>query len=316
VSVLVVGDTLLDVDVSGRVERTAPDCGAAVLDVEGETDRPGGAGLAAVLLAGEGVATTLVTALAPDAAGARLHTLLAQHVELLAGPAEGATVVKRRLSGPEGTLLRVDSGDARPAPGFDAALAGPLAAHRAGAVLVSDYGRGVAGQPVVRAAVRAALRSGCPVVWDPHPRGPAPVPGVSVVTPNLAEARGVAGDGSPNVLAARVRTSWRCDAVVVTLGGQGALLATAGGRACTLPAPAGCAGDPCGAGDRFAGALAAALAEGVGLEDATRGAVDAASRFVRDGGAGGWALGARAGEGRPVGDAPGETGVGAGTAGP
>ena len=38
-----------------------------------------------------------------------------------------------------------------------------------------------------RAALAHAARTGT-VVWDPHPRGGAPVPGTALVTPNLAEA--------------------------------------------------------------------------------------------------------------------------------
>ena len=45
----------------------------------------------------------------------------------------------------------------------------------AGAVLVSDYGRGLTASPAVRDALSARRGS---LVWDPHPRGPAPVAGM------------------------------------------------------------------------------------------------------------------------------------------
>ncbi|HEY0812039.1 MAG TPA: PfkB family carbohydrate kinase, partial [Pseudonocardia sp.] len=48
-------------------------------------------------------------------------------------------------------------------------------------------------------------------------------------------------------------------------------------------------GDPCGAGDAFAGSFAAALAEGKPHPDAVRHAVRRAARFVAEGGAGGFA---------------------------
>jgi D-beta-D-heptose 7-phosphate kinase / D-beta-D-heptose 1-phosphate adenosyltransferase len=51
---VVVGDTLLDRDVEGRVQRVAPDAPAPVLDEESVTDRPGGAGLAAMFATGRG----------------------------------------------------------------------------------------------------------------------------------------------------------------------------------------------------------------------------------------------------------------------
>jgi rfaE bifunctional protein nucleotidyltransferase chain/domain len=52
-----------------------------------------------------------------------------------------------------------------------------------------------------------------------------------------------------------------------------------------VPAPVVSSGDPCGAGDSFAGAAAAALADGAVLSEAVEHAVLAASAFVSAGGA-------------------------------
>ncbi len=289
--VLVIGDALVDVDVDGRVERTSPDTDLPVLDVTSEVTRPGGAGLAAALLAVDGVPVTLVTALCPDDDGARLLALLRDRVEVVAGPGEGGTVVKTRLAG----LGRVDRGDGRPAPGFGGSVAAPLGAAlcAAAAVLVSDYGRGVAADPLVRCALSDALRAGVPVVWDPHPRGPVPVPHVTVATPNLAEARGTTGRvGTAASVGRDVRRAWSARAVAVTCGARGAVLIgddREDDRADVVAAPSVAGGDPCGAGDAFAGSLAAALAEGRSRLDAVRSAVRRAARFVGAGGAGGFA---------------------------
>jgi rfaE bifunctional protein nucleotidyltransferase chain/domain len=51
-----------------------------------------------------------------------------------------------------------------------------------------------------------------------------------------------------------------------------------------VPAPARAAGDPCGAGDRFASALVAALARGRALHEAVEESVERASEFVVHGG--------------------------------
>src|SRR5207302_8521242 len=51
--------------------------------------------------------------------------------------------------------------------------------------------------------------------------------------------------------------------------------------------------DPCGAGDRFSATAAGLLADGCGVEDAVRGAVEAATDFVAAGGASGLELGDR-----------------------
>ena len=62
---VVVGDALLDRDVLGVVDRVAPDAPVPVVDVQTTRERPGGAGLAAVLLAGRGAHVTLASARAP-----------------------------------------------------------------------------------------------------------------------------------------------------------------------------------------------------------------------------------------------------------
>jgi rfaE bifunctional protein nucleotidyltransferase chain/domain len=151
------------------------------------------------------------------------------------------------------------------------------------------------------------------LVWDPHPKGPDPVPGARLATPNRAEAAlfaaEVTGDGLAAVTArARLLAErWRAAGVVVTLGPSGALLVQGGGAPLVVPVPAAPGGDPCGAGDRFASAAAGLLADGALPSEAVDGAVTAATAFVAAGGAA--TVGSPAG---PAGSAP--TGAGSTTA--
>jgi len=288
--VVVIGDTLLDSDVEGRVDRLCPDAPVPVVDVQAQRWRPGGAGLAALLAARAGHDVVLVTALGSDPAARLLADLLASEVELVPMPLRGATACKTRIRTEGRSLLRVDSGDGRAAGApvgnrFPSVLAG------AGAVLVSDYGRDVTADPAIRDTLLQVARR-VPVVWDPHPRGAQPVPGCRLVTPNEAEAsgamptadRGSVGDA---MTAAALRGWWRCDAVAVTLGARGAELATAQG--CTavpvpqLEMPQDC--DTCGAGDAFAAAVAVALLGRASISTAVAAAVCSASEFVAAGGA-------------------------------
>ncbi|WP_372433704.1 PfkB family carbohydrate kinase [Micromonospora coerulea] len=286
--VVVIGDTLLDRDVEGVVNRLCPDSPVPVLDETTYVDRPGGAGLAAVFAAAGGGEVALVTAIADDAGGARLSSLLvAAGVQLYPLPLTGATPEKIRLRVRGRVLLRHDRGGTAGRPGEPGEEVLRLIA-RASVVLVSDYGRGVAGQPALRAAL-AATRA--PVVWDPHPRGPAAVPGVRLATPNELEARELAkapAGASRLVTATRgaqaLRERWRASAVAVTLGGDGALLCHAGTTPLVVPAPASAEGDTCGAGDRFAAAATLALARGALTSEAVQAAVAEASAYVASGG--------------------------------
>lgn len=300
---LVVGDALLDRDVAGRAERLAPDAPVPVVGHPERTARPGGAALAACLAAADGRDVTLVTALGEDEASVTVRDMLRDRVRLVEIELGGRLACKTRIMADERPLLRVDDGDGRAVRGSaeaEAAVAG------AGAVLVADYGRGTA--DILRPALtRFATRA--PLVWDPHPAGGAPVSRARLATPALAEARHFAGpqpqgrhrgpgtagnrpeqNGKRDKLriaardARRLLRLWGVTSVAVTLGEDGALLSQ-DGPPLLVPAPWRAHGDCCGAGDRFAATAAGRLADGELTELAVRAAVEAAARFVSDGGA-------------------------------
>lgn len=288
-NIVVVGDTLLDVDVVGTAERLSPDAPVPVVDVQSTVDRPGGAGLVAKLLARDGHAVRLVTVLGDDPAAARLREIL-RDVEVVAGPSGATTPVKTRLRAADHALVRMDSGTQSPPP--PAATRLMLEAIAAADVLVvADYGRGVAAVPEIRSALQQRGAQ-VPLLWDPHPRGPAPVPATSLATPNLAEAlraSGVAAGPQTVVTAADAASSllerWGCAAVAVTLGSAGALLLQHGSSAPrVMPAPPTEVSDPCGGGDRLVASLALGLARHRPLADALADAVTEASHFLASGG--------------------------------
>jgi D-beta-D-heptose 7-phosphate kinase/D-beta-D-heptose 1-phosphate adenosyltransferase len=296
---LVVGDALLDRDIEGRAERLCPDAPVPVVDELREESRPGGAALAAALAAADGRGVTLVTALADDEPGRELAGLLLQSgVRVLDLGLDGPTPQKVRIRGSGQPLLRLDHGPTTPGAVGECTDAVREAVERAAAVLVSDYGRGVAAQPGLRSLL-AKMSPRTPVVWDPHPCGSEPVPGVRLATPNRSEAAaaapdapGAAGDGvaEATAMARALAARWRAVAVVVTRGTDGAVLVNGDGPPLVVPAPAVERGDPCGSGDRFASAAAGLLADGALPSEAVVGAVGSASAFVAAGGAAGFRL--------------------------
>ncbi|MCO7272063.1 PfkB family carbohydrate kinase [Cellulosimicrobium cellulans] len=289
--VVVVGDVLLDRDVDGQVTRFSPDGPVPVVDTLGVRRSPGGAGLTA-LLAADAARVRLVAPFGDDEAGGELRALLRPHLDVVALPQVGTTRRKTRVRSGGQTVVRVDDGgpagpDDVPERSVRAALAG------ADVVLVSDYGAGTTHAGPVRDALQHAARDRT-VVWDPHPRGGAPVPGTALVTPNLAEALDAAEAlgldacaDDPGGLARALAAAWGVRAVCVTAGEHGAFVARADGEPAYVPATVA-HGDPCGAGDRFASTAAVALARGAELVEAVVAAVAAASAWVAAGGAEGY----------------------------
>jgi D-beta-D-heptose 7-phosphate kinase/D-beta-D-heptose 1-phosphate adenosyltransferase len=286
--VVVIGDSLLDVDVVGRASRLTPDAPAPVLEDLVEHARPGGAALAALLLARSGREVVLVTSWSDDAAGSRLASLAGRFVTLDRVPGGGSTPVKRRVRAGGQTLVRLDSGGVS-SPHGEPTPSACAAVRDAAAILVSDYGRGLAAVGPVRRAVAAATRA--PVVWDPHPRGATAVPGTRLVTPNENEVTALTGACDPGAGARALADAWSVESVGVTLGDRGALLATRGELPLFVPAPVVAATDTCGAGDSFAAAAALGLAEGDLPSEAVADAVAVAAEFVAAGAAGSLDLG-------------------------
>jgi D-beta-D-heptose 7-phosphate kinase/D-beta-D-heptose 1-phosphate adenosyltransferase len=321
---VIVGDTLLDVDIEGTTERLCPDTPAPVVDVECERSRPGGAGLAALLAARSGHRVVLVSAFGDDPAAQQLHAMLGGEVEVVGLPLRGRTVRKTRVRAAGQVLVRLDDGDGQAAHEIPSERALTVLRH-AGAVLVADYGRGVAGVSALRREL-ARVASRVPVVWDPHPRGSTPVAGLCLATPNqdeaetfaaalVAESNGFgvtvtpngdalngrrATDGQATIgsvdafrAAAALRQTWGTQAVVVTLGARGAAFVGAADTAVDgvsrIPSPDDIVvppgADTCGAGDSFAVAAAGALLAGASPRDAARAAVREATAFVAAGGA-------------------------------
>jgi hydroxymethylpyrimidine/phosphomethylpyrimidine kinase len=110
-------------------------------------------------------------------------------------------------------------------------------------------------------------------------------PLATVITPNLMEARALAGvDASPSELAERLH-AMGAPAVIVT-GGHGDVAADHlfdGDEHVDIPVARHDVAATHGAGCTHSATLAALLARGVGLVDAARGAAEAASRAVAHG---------------------------------
>ena len=289
-AIVVIGDSMLDVDVLAQADRLCPDAPAPVLHDPVSRPRPGGAALTALIAAAEHPHVVLVTPVGDDEAGEQLRRLLRDRLELVPVPMSGSTPVKTRLRAGEHVVARIDTGGERGSLG-----ALPSAASRAlaeaAAVLVSDYGGAVTSDPRIRRLL-AGIAASTPLVWDPHPRGGEPVAGARLVTPNAREARHAVPDITGESLSAVRRRAaalverWSAASVAVTLGEGGCVLSFGAGAPLVMPAPAVRAADTCGAGDCFAAAASSAFARGALASDAAARAVEAATEFVAAGAAG------------------------------
>ncbi len=278
--VLCLGDVMLDRYVYGEVSRVSPEAPIPVCRVTHERAMLGGAGNVARNLAALGAAIEFVTVIGDDDAGAEVARLVAalDGAETLVLSAPGRpTTIKTRYIADGQQLLRADRETEAAIPAaiedrimarVDRVIAG------VGAVVLSDYGKGVLTPGLVARVIEASRAAGKPVVVDPTGPDYRVYGGATVLTPNrreLAQASRMPDGGDDEIVAAArgIVTSCEVDSVLVTRGGDGMTLVDAA-SASHLAAEAREVFDVSGAGDTVVAALAAALAAGLAPEDAAR----------------------------------------------
>jgi ribokinase len=139
----------------------------------------------------------------------------------------------------------------------------------------------------IAAAVRAGSEAEATTVLDPAPARPSLLTAArigAILTPNESEAAALTGCDTAEA-AARQLAELTGRAVVVTLGEAGCLVADGATMSTHPAAPAEAIVDTVGAGDAFAGGLAAALAAGNPLESAVEAALQAAALSLGHAGA-------------------------------
>lgn len=280
----------LNADVFARVQRH-PRPGETVLGAGGEV-RAGGKGAnqaAAAALAGARV--VMVGAVGDDAYAAVATGNLAR-----AGVSLDAV---RTVGGPTGLALITVSADGENSiiviPGANAAVGVPDLEHLeslgATDVLVLQ---GEVPVDTVAAAAQAAAARGARVMVNLAPVVPLPAEVLRLADPLVVNEH--EGEGALRLLGAdpaRESPTELCKAlrthgvrsVVMTLGGQGALIIDTTGSVTQIPAEKVTVVDTTGAGDAFAGALAAGLCAGEDLGTAARRATRFAAEAVQHEGA-------------------------------
>jgi D-beta-D-heptose 7-phosphate kinase/D-beta-D-heptose 1-phosphate adenosyltransferase len=272
--VLVAGDAMLDRYWHGSTSRISPEAPVPVVRVEQEERRPGGAGNVALNIAALGAQASLVAVTGTDETAQTLADQLgAAGVRCLFHGVPGmATVTKLRVLSRHQQLIRLDFEGA--IPGFDGSgLVAPFreALVDADVVVLSDYGKGALG--AVGDLIKAARDAGLPVLVDPKSRDFSLYHGATLVTPNLAEFEAVAGHCRDEAeIAARgtaLMTAHALEALLITRGEYGMTLLRRDAQVLHLPARAREVYDVTGAGDTVISVLAAALAAGEDVAQAT-----------------------------------------------
>ncbi|KAA3626568.1 MAG: bifunctional D-glycero-beta-D-manno-heptose-7-phosphate kinase/D-glycero-beta-D-manno-heptose 1-phosphate adenylyltransferase HldE [Proteobacteria bacterium] len=272
--VLIVGDMMLDRYWHGPTSRISPEAPVPVVQVRESEERPGGAGNVALNVAALGGRATVVGLVGGDEAGDRLGRLLGDmgvRCRLVVQD-DKPTITKLRVISRHQQLIRVDfedsffgCDDSGVVDAFNVAVAAT------GAVIISDYGKGTLQH--TQQLISTARAAGKPVLVDPKGSDFSHYRGATLITPNLAEFEAVVGVCTDQAEIVKkglgLITQLGLDALLVTRGEQGMTLIKPDSEPLHLPTHAREVFDVTGAGDTVISVLAAALAAGQSLEQAT-----------------------------------------------
>jgi D-beta-D-heptose 7-phosphate kinase/D-beta-D-heptose 1-phosphate adenosyltransferase len=283
--VVVAGDVMLDRYLFGSTGRISPEAPVPVVHVHESDNRPGGAANVAVNLASLGASTRLVGVVGEDAAADALESILGERgIDCsFARAADRPTITKTRVQSRGQQLIRLDEENAVAMPGD--AMADTLQAclEGAGAVVLSDYGKGALAN--VSALIGVCRAAGIPALVDPKGTDFTKYRGASLMTPNQSEFEAVAGvcesDDDLVSRGQKMMDDLDLSALLITRSEKGMLLLEAGAEPVFLSTQAREVYDVTGAGDTVIATLAGALASGEDLASAAALANVAAGLVVR-----------------------------------
>ncbi len=279
VRVACVGDLMVDRFVYGDVSRVSPEAPVPVLARSRELMMLGAAGNVARNVAALGGEVSLVGVIGDDAEGKQALRLVEeeQGVEpYLVVDGERPTTLKTRFVSHGQQLLRVDLEVSHAVGGsIEQRVVRTIrdAAKDAGAILLSDYGKGVVTEAVIAACREAAAESGGKLVVDSKARSFARYGAVDLIKPNAAELAHATDlptetDDQIELALEHALLLWDAQAILVTRASKGISLAVRGEPVRHFPTAPREVFDASGAGDTTLAALGLAMAAGVPIEDA------------------------------------------------
>lgn len=272
--VLVVGDVMLDRYWHGDALRVSPEAPVPVVHVGNREGRPGGAGNVALNIAALGAATSLVGVVGKDETGVELQSRLnaaGVYCDFLQS-ADKPTITKLRVISRHQQLIRLDfeqKFDKQDIAGIDARVEALL--ENAQTLVLSDYAKG--GLAGVATLIKLGRDRKIPVIVDPKGTDFKKYTGATLLTPNLVEFEAVVGHSATEDelvnKGLQLVKELQLEALLITRGEHGMTLIRPNSPELHLPARAQEVFDVTGAGDTVISVLAASMAAGHSMADAT-----------------------------------------------
>src|SRR2546422_5411549 len=278
--IVVLGDGMRDIYLSGEAERISPDAPVPVVAVDTGRSAGGGAASVAANVGAIGAECRLVAVIGDDPGADSSRGELAQHRladRFMVVVAARPTTSKTRVMARGQQVLRIDEEVDDPIPArAEEQVASRLqqAMADADALLIEDYNKGTLTPVVIELAMTLAKKRAIPVVVDPKFKNFFAYRGAALFKPNrreLEQAMGATLDlGRPDALPTSL-DKLGVDNLLLTLGAEGMVLVTKDRQLTRIPTMAREVFDVCGAGDTVTAWTGSALAAGGAVREAAQG---------------------------------------------
>ena len=271
-TVLVVGDTMVDKFIWGKVVRISPEAPVPVVEVTKETEVLGGAANVANNITALGGKAFIVSAIGEDITGKTLIEMLSEkdiNYDYLVYSSHRPTIIKTRIIAASQQVVRVD----KEVKGiFERSIELKIVKNieetipKANAVIISDYGKGVVSPIVLKKTIALARKYKIPVTVDPKIDHFKKYKKITTMTPNEKEAvegmglKNIKSDEDIAVLGKKILKTLGSNSVVITRGEKGMTLIEPNNRITNIPTRAKEVYDVTGAGDTVISAMTLALA--------------------------------------------------------
>ena len=222
---LVIGDFLLDTYTIGKARRISPEAPVAVVHVQKEEHRPGGAGNVVLNLRSMGCEVVAIGRMGQDHYGTLLLNILGEEQVNIDGMVvQGGypTPVKNRIIAENQQIVRIDHELLTPLPEYlEQQIIDSLPRLMEGVkvIAISDYGKGFLTRTLLNALIEKARENGIPVIADPKGIDFSKYNGSTILKPNLSEAYAAAGlpmEAPLEQVAAKVLNNTQIDILMIT----------------------------------------------------------------------------------------------------
>ena len=282
ISILVVGDLMIDEYLWGKTERISPEAPVQVVEISNHNRTPGGSGNVVTNLIPYCQKVYVAGVIGKDQSGQWLCEDLAKKgadVETIINSPKHYTSLKSRVLAASQQIIRIDHEHKRSLEqDLEDELFNKISAllPKVKAVLISDYNKGLFGGNLSQRVIEAAKKANIPVVADPKGMDYKRYRGATAITPNmseLAQALGAEKIDQDNI----VESGWvlaknlDLEALLVTRSEEGlSLFNTKSSKHKHIPTHARDVYDVTGAGDTVLALFGACLAIGEDFSTAAR----------------------------------------------